>query len=241
MAVSNRKEIEKLIYDTYDALDPSGTNSNKFKMLFDSMSDAQFEKYMKDFLKDDDENFILDIVEFDHGLKYEYCEKAAKVLGIPLMEYVYMPHLTMDKKRVIVSKEKCLVGYINVKRTQQLLHKKNGLSLGNEKRSMTTGQVVRKDKNARNSDIEASMLVSLGADKILQELHGPRADDMVMKRQMNQSISTKGYVMLDELENDPTNKVTLMTVNAYLLSMGLQSDLITPSYILPKTSEELFG
>lgn len=240
MAVTNRQYIEKLIYDTFDALDPSGTNSNKYKLLFSTMNDVEFEKYMKNFLKDDNEQFTLDIVEYEHDLKMEYCENAAKVLGIPLMEYVYMPHLTMDKKHVVVSKEKCLVSYINVKRTQQLLHKKNGISVANERRSATTGQVVDNDKNARSSDIEASMLVSLGADKILQELHGPRADDPIMKQQMNQSIATKGYVMLEELENLPTNKVTLNTVNTYLLSMGLISDLVTPTYILPKTSEELF-
>lgn len=240
MAVTNRAYIEKLIYDTFDALDPSGTNTNKYKMLFSTMSDSEFEKYMKNFLKDENEQFTLDIVEYEHDLKMEYCEAAAKVLGIPLMETVFLPHLTMDKKRVIASKEKCLVVYINVKRTQQLLHKKNGISIANEKRSATTGQVVRKDKNSRDSDIEASLLVSLGADKILQELHGPRADDPIMKQQMNQSIATKGYVMLDELDNLPTNKVTLNTVNTFLLSMGLKSDLVSPTYILPKTSEEIF-
>lgn len=240
MAVRNRAYIEKLIYDTFDALDPSGVNTDKYKALFTPMNDTEFEKYMKNFLKDDNENFTLDIVEFEHDLNLEYCKKAAKVLDIPLMEYVYMPHLTMDKKRVIVSKEKCLVGYINVKRVQQLVHKKNGLSVSDEKISAVTGQVTQKDKNAQDSDIEASLLVSLGADKILQELHGPRADDPVMKRQMNQSIATKGYVMLDELENLPTNKVTLNTINTYLLSMGLKSDLVTDTYILPKTSAELF-
>lgn len=241
MAVANRQYIEKLIYDTFDAIDPSGSNTNKYKELFSAMNDKEFEKYMKDFLNNPEENFALDIVEFEHDIKMEYCEKAAKVIDIPLMEYVYMPHLTMDKKNVVVSKEKCLVGYINCKRTQQLLHKKNGLSISNEKRAAITGQVTNKDKNARDSDIEASMLVSLGADAILQELHGPRADDMVMKQQMNRSISTKGYVMLEELENLPTNKVTLNTVNTFLLSMGLKSDLITDTYILPKTSEELFN
>ena len=241
MAVANRKQIEKMIYDTYDALDPSGTNSGKYRDLFGSMTDAQFEKFMKEFLSNPDENFMLDIVEFEHDLRMEYCQKAANVLGVPLMEYVYMPHLTMDRKRVIVSKEKCLVGYINVKRTQQLLSKKNGLSTSNEKVSAITGQVVRKDKNARSSDIEASMLVSLGADKILQEFHGPRADDQVMKRQMNQSIATKGYVMLDELDNVSTNKVTLNTINTYLLSMGLKSDIVSDTYVLPKTSDEMFG
>lgn len=241
MAVANREYIEKLIYDTFDALDPSGMNTNKYKMFFSDMDDKAFEKWIKNFLKDDNEQFVLDVVDFETDLKMENCEKAAKVLGIPLMEYVYMPHLTMDKKRVIVSKEKCLVGYINVKRTQQLLMKKNGLSISNDKVSALTGQVTRKDKNSRDSDIEASMLVSLGADKILQELHGPRADDMVMKRQMEQSIATKGYVLLDELDNLPTNKVTLNTVNMALLSMGLISDLVTDSYILPRTSEEMFG
>lgn len=241
MAVTNREYIEKLIYDVYDQLDPSGTNTEKMKSLFQPMSDQQFEKYMKDFLKDDNENFVLDIVEFEHDLKMDYCEKAAKVLGIPLMEYVYMPHLTMDKSKVIVSKEKCLVTFINAKRTQQFVHKKNGISISNEKLSATTGQVVQKDKNARDSDIEASMLVSLGADKILQELHGPRADDSVMRREMNQSIATKGFVMLDELTNSPVNKVTLNTVNVYLLSMGLKSDLVTDSYLLPKLQEELFS
>lgn len=239
--VANRKEIEQLIYDVFDAIDPSGTNTQKYRSHFEGMTDTEFEKFMRSFLKNDEEQFILDIVEFEHDLSMDKCEKAAKVLGIPLMEYVYMPWLTMDKENVVVSKEKCLVGYINVKRPQQMVHKKNGISISNTKISALTNQVVDHDKNARDSDIEASMLVALGADEILKELHGPRADDPVMKREMNQSIATKGYVSLEDLTNSPTNKVTLNTINTFLLSMGLKSDIVTDSYILPKTSEELFG
>jgi hypothetical protein len=241
MAVANRSYIEKLVYDVFAALDPSGSNTNKYQNIFSDMDEKEFEKFMKQFLADDEENFVLDTIEFEHSLKFEYCEDAAKVLNIPLMEYVYMPHLTMDKKNVIISKQKCLVGWFNVKRTQQLLHKKNGLSVSNDRVSALTGQVTRDDKNARDSDIEAAMLIALGADKILQELHGPRADDLVMKRQARQSISTKGYILLDELENDPKNKVTLNTVNTFLISMGLSTDLITNTYILPETSNELFN
>ena len=240
MAVVNRKHIEQLIYDTFDAIDPSGNNTEKYRNIFSKMSNDEFEKHMKDFLSNDEENFILDIVEFEHSLKFDQCEAAAKVLGIPLMEYVYMPHLTMDKSNVVVTKEKCLVGYINVKRTQQLLHEKNGLSVSNEKVSPATGQVVGDDKNARDSDIEAVMLVALGAENILQELHGPRSDDYSMKRQLMQDISTKGYVMLEDLQSNRENKITLNTVNTYLLSMGLSSDLVTTNYVLPKTSAEVF-
>ena len=237
--VTNRKEIEQLIYDTFDALDPSGLNTDKYRRLLAIMSNDEFEKFMKKFLNDENENFTFDLIEYENNLKMDNCEKAAKVIGIPLYEYVYMPHLTMDKSRVVVSKEKCLVGYINVKRTQQLLTKKNGMSTSNQRVSMLTNQVTGKDKNAQDSDIEASMLVALGADKILQELHGPRSDDMVMKQEMNQSIASKGYVLLDELTNVSTNKTTLNTVDTFLTSMMLKSDLVTDSYILPKVSQEL--
>ena len=240
MIVENRKEIEKLIYDTFDAIDPSHINTNKYKSIFENMNDNEFAKYFKELLSDDLNNFILDIVEYENDLQMENIEKCAKVLGIPLYEDVYLPHLTMDKKKVVKYKQKALVAYMNVKRTQQLLAKKNGISISNEKVSATTNQVVDKDKNARDSDIEASMLVALGADAILQELHGPRADDTVMKREMNDSINNKGYVSLEDLTNVSTNKVTLNTINAYLLAMGLKSDLVSDTYILPKLSAELF-
>ena len=240
MVVANRKAIEKLIYDTFDAADPSGANTAKYREMFEGMNDQQFAKFMKEFLDNDLDNFSFDMVDFERDIDFNNMEKAAKVLGIDLFEYLYIPHLTMDKSHVIRTKQKVLVGYFNIKRPQQLLHKKNGLSLSAEKRSMLTGQVTGKDKNSRDSDIEASMLVSLGADAILQELHGPRADDMVMKQQMNQSIRNKGYVLLEDLENVPTNKTTLVTIDTYLIGMMLKSDLVTDTYILPKTSAELF-
>lgn len=82
--VVNRKQVEQLIYDFYDALDPSGSNTDKMKSIFSPMNDKEFEKYMKEFLADDDENFIVDIVDFEHDVKFEYAEKAAKVIGTEL-------------------------------------------------------------------------------------------------------------------------------------------------------------
>lgn len=236
----NRKAIETLVYSVFDALDPSGTNTVKYKKFFSSMSATEFESYMKKFLSDENENFCLDLIEFENKLKIEYAEKAAKILGIPLMEYVYLPHLTRDKNNIICTKERCLVGYINIKRTQQMLHKKNGWSISSEKRSALTGQVTGEDKNARDSDMEAFMLTAIEADNLLAELHGPRADDPHMERQMLSQINNQGYFRMEDLESISTNKVTLNTINAYLLSMGIKTDIVTDTYILPKTSEEIF-
>jgi len=240
MTVTNRAEIENLIYKIYTALDPSGKNTSKYKKIFGEMKDNEFAQWLKEFLEDEDDNFCFEYIEFEDRLKFENVENAAKIINVPLMEYLYMPHLSMNKDNVICTQAKCLVGYLNIKRTQQMIQKKNGLSLGAENRSALTGQVINHDKNGKDSDTESFLMIGMGLDKVLQEFHGPRSDDKVMEREMMNQIETRGYVSLDEMENVSTNKTTLNTVNAYLLAMGLWSDLVSDSYILPKTSEDVF-
>ena len=41
--------MEKLIYDTFSALDPTGRNTAHYKQMFSGMTDAQFDKFFKDF------------------------------------------------------------------------------------------------------------------------------------------------------------------------------------------------
>lgn len=64
----------------------------------------------------------------------------------------------MDKNNIIVSKEAVPVGYCHVKRTQQTVAKKNGLSTTADARSSLTGQVSGADKNGRESDLETPCL-----------------------------------------------------------------------------------
>ena len=98
--------------------------------------------------------------------------------------------------------------------------KKNGISTSTDQRSAITGQVSGSDKNGRESDLENSMLIAYGLDYVLRELNGPRADDPVMKDEMNHAIATNGYVKLGDLTNRVENKTTLNTVDTYLLGMG---------------------
>lgn len=240
MVVTNRKDIEDLVYKVFDALDPSGMNTAKYKRILTAMGEEEFAKWLKEFLEDPDEQFCYDLVEFQTKLDFNTVEKAAKVLDVPLMEYLYLPHLTRDPNNVICTKEKCLVGYLNIKRTQQMVQKKNGLSMGGEQRSALTGQVINDDKNSKNSDLEGSLMIGLGMDNLVKELYGPRGDDLVADRQVQKQIETRGYVTLDDIDTDLTNKTTLNTINAFLYGMGLYSDLVTDTYILPKTSKEVF-
>lgn len=82
------------------------------------------------------------------------------------------------------------------------------------------------------------MLVSLGMTNILRELNGPRADDMVAKREMLSNISKDGFVRMDDLTYDVNNKTTLNTVDTYFLGMGMQTDLVTKGILTKKTLKE---
>lgn len=233
MAVTKkqRSEMEKVIYEVFSALDPTGDNTQYYKKLFSSMSDTQFDSYFKELFKNEDAYLPLNIVDYEKSLKMEHVEKAAKVIDVPLYEYLFIPNILANGE-VIVTKYKVPVGYAHIKRVQQLVMKKNTTSTEIGSRSAITGQVVGKDKNARDSDSENFALVTLGANETLKELLGPKADDMVMKSEMYADIAKKGYTTLDSLTNNVDNKTTLNTLDVFLIGMGIKSDLITKGLVL---------
>lgn len=230
-----RKKMESLVYSIFGALDDTGANVDKYKEFFSSMSDGQFDTFCKDFFKNEDQYLILDVADYERDLKMENVEKAANILDIPLFEKVAMPFVNMDTNEPVVTKFEVPVGFVHLKRVQQILSKKNTTSTEISSRSALTGQVVGKDKNARDSDTENFALVTLEATDTLRELLGPRADDMVMKNEMYTKIAKDGYVSLNDLTYNVDNKTTLNVLDAYLIAMGLKSDLITEGLLVKKS------
>lgn len=237
MTTKKRKKMEKLIYDTFDELDKSGINTKKYRDELSVMTDKEFDKYFNDFFNDPNAYLILDIVDYEHTLMLEDIEDAADILKIELFEYVAMPHITMDKTNVVWTKEKVPVGYIHVKRTQQTVLKKTGISTNISKRSALTNQVSGEDKNGRESDLENTMLISIGCLNCAKELNGPRSDDMAAKQIMNSKIATQGYFSLSDLPDELENKTTLVTVDTFFYGMGLDSDLVTKGLLLSSNLE----
>ena len=114
-----KKKMTDLIYKFFDAFDKSGKNTNKYKELFEPMTDIGFKKWFDGFFMDEDAYLVLDIKDYENTIHMDDIKKAAKVINIPLMEKVALPHITMDKDNIIVTKEPVPVGYIHIKRTQQ--------------------------------------------------------------------------------------------------------------------------
>lgn len=233
-----RKRIEKLIYAAMNELDPTGGNTAIWKEKFSKMSDTQFASFMKT-LHDPKENIRLEYHEFgDDAPTLERAINASKVIGFDLFQYCYLPHITEDDEVVMRTPTKCLVGWVNLKAVQQMVEKKNGASTSVSIRDPKTGQVTSDDKNASNSDMEATMILSyLSDDKesaIIKELHGFRSDDFIAKSEAYKMIADTGSVSLEDITtHDNTGKMTLNLVNTYLIGAQIKSDLISDSYLLP--------
>ncbi len=222
------EQIRLLVLGVVERMDnKKGLNVQRYKDMF-----AAFEKDPDAFRAWD----VLHNTDFDstiqlfqlpfEEMKLNQIKSAADFLHIELENYIYY---RQDDKRGVRSKVKVPVGYVHIKRVQQILSKKNHYSLDTEDVSLKTGQVKGESKNAAIAEAETYALSAIGADKALEEFLGPRADNMEKKRQMYKDIARDGFVSLDNLKSSRTSSTTLNTINTYLIAAGLHTDLVTPT------------
>ena len=62
---------------------------------------------------------------------------------------------------------------------------------------------------------------------------GPRADNMKAKNEMYNYIAKNGYVALEDLSNDPEDKVAINTLDVYFTMQGLRTNLVSPLDLIP--------
>jgi len=230
---TKRAAIEKFLYGLLSVIDPSGVNLNKYRTMFSKMNDDQFTNWMNAFLADDKSNIRIDIEEFGNDnrkLKFENVEKAAEYVGVPLFEYVYVPHVSSDPKHPIRTREKVLVGNLNIKRPQQLVTKKTGYTLSDTDRDEMSGAAKGESRGGTTTGVENELLAGVGADKIISELLGVRGDNVAEYDNMLQSISETGSVKLEDIKTSKYDKPTLLKTDILLKCMGLKTDIVTDSY-----------
>lgn len=221
-----RKKIEKLVLDVMKVLDTKDSgNYERYDAMFKSMSDKEFAEWAGSMGKTLDSAPQVFEMPFNE-VKIQNIKKAADILNLPLEEYVYFRDKGSEPVR---TRYKVPVGWIPIKRLQQMLSKKNHITTDAEKRALKSGQVTGESKVVSISDAEVYGMLSTNANRILEEIYGPRADGYDKKTDFYSQISSDGYVDLDKLETDLTKHTALNTLNTYLLASGLRSDLVVDS------------
>lgn len=234
MTSKDRKEYENFIYDMMNTLDPTEENTMIYRKKFSSMTDKEFEKWLKEFFNNEDANFTMEAVPYKREIELKNIKKAANKIGVPLLEKVALPFENPDGDVVWTATE-VPVMYINVKRVQQMVAKKNAMSTSIEMRDSKSGQVTGDDKNARNSDVENISLIAINADETLKEMVGPRSDNLVAKAEMLKKIAKDGYVSNKDYKINKFDKTAINTMDIYFLAAGVKTDLVTDGLLLKRT------
>jgi len=219
-----RKKIEKLVLDTMKGIDKSNLNHDYYKKKFDSMSDTQFNKYIKKMINDDDEFFRMQLIPFKNEPKFDDIDKTAKkVLGIELEEYIY--YKDSETGKTVRSQTKAQVGFLPIKRLQQMVFKKNSYPTDHPTFNPKTGQLADSSKTARVTDLENIALNVMNADSALQELMGARADNRYMSNEMYKEISDQGYTNIKKRTNVEQSQ-TMNTLHSFFLAAGIVTDMV---------------
>lgn len=234
---AKRKKMEDMIYTFFNLFDPSGRNTEYYKAKFDNMNDTEFDKFFDTLFKQENPYLTATMVDYENPVEMKNLEKVSEHIKVPIFEKVVIPYGSPNPDNPIITKHECLVGYLNLKRMQQINFKKLGLSTETGERNMLTGQVTGHDKNSRNSDAETSALLTISANSSLKEFMSFRADDVVMQKEANQKILKDGYVSMKDLTDKPVNKTALNTTSVFFLGAGIMNDLVSNDYVLAKTVE----
>lgn len=232
---AKRKKIEALVMGAVRRMDTHKMpNVKRYEAMFKLMTDEEFEIWANKMGHDLDDTIQMFQLPFEE-MKMTQIKDAANFLKMPLEEYIWYRHNDPDGIR---TRMRVPVGYLHIKRVQQLLAKKNRYSFDTDDTSFKTGQVKGDAKVASITDPETFALSALNADMALKEFLGPRADNQSKKRDMYRQISMDGYSALADMEEDVTQSTTLNTMNTYLLGAGIRSDLIVNSLKTAFTIDE---
>lgn len=233
-----RKEIETAIYDMLDDADPSGANSTRMKELFRPMSDKQFYQYMNEFFDNPDMNYVVSYKPYDNPVTVEFIEKLLDKYGIPLYEYVYKPFINNDLEDPPRTVYKQMVVDIPIKRLKQMVQVKNHAAVNPTKIDPRTGQSTGHDRVARVTQPELYSLIAQNQYNAAKEYYGPMADDIRAQNEMEKAIQRDGEVSLDDLSDDPIDRVSLNTIGYYMYGGGIATNLLDQTgYVLPITAK----
>ena len=227
---AQREKAEALIYKVFDKLDNQQYNSAYYKNLFSTMSDAQFFAFCKRTLP-----FRFHTKPFVVEPKMYDIEEALKVLGVPLLEKVALPYLYVNKDGEPVWSKEAMVIYIHIKKMKQFITKKNSTPTSISNRDMKTGHLVSFDKGGKTSAREMESLAVMGLDHTMDEMSTWRADYMDAKATAYQTISTLGKISEGDIPIDPVDSISKNTLNVYMTSSLIGSNMLNQDYMLPKT------
>lgn len=235
MAITDkqRDEVEYFLARFYDKLDKTGANSEYYKEKWASMSNQQFETWMK-------KKYPLQLQHraFEIEPTFSDYRKAANVIGINLMEPVALGYLYKNADGEPIVSKPALLMYLHHKRMQQMVTTKNKESTDIANRDMKTGRLNTDDKGAQTGDKEMECLAIGGLYNTMAEFSTIKADAMDAKSMAYAQIAATGTLSMNDYEVSKQDSLARNLISTYLLCAHLDSNLVNEQGYTPYTLKE---
>lgn len=219
----DRKKAEEFIFKFIKDFDPSGYNTEKYKIIFAEMSDKDFHEYMLG-LKDGSKALVAFKPPFKaKGISLENNLKIAEKYKVNFFQ------------KLLITNNKDLPNYktpieymvidLPVRRQSQNLIKKINIPDDNKVIDELTYQPTGDSKGAKISYPELQLLNSMGLEKSLEELFKFRGGDKGGFNAYTAMFIKYGTANLKTLGNYATGVESTKTLKAYLLAMMIKASV----------------
>jgi hypothetical protein len=219
----NRKKTELFIYEYIEKLLPNSGNLNIYKKLFASMSDEQFDSFMKDL---ESGKQILSIIApnlSEFKLSTERNLAIADELGHNFFEHIWIEG--KDDMPTYLTPITYMVVDLPLRRASQILIKK--IRVPDDMRTVDTltGQPTGESKGAKISYPELQVCAAMGLENTMVELMKYRGGDNKGNVAYNAMISKYGTANLKTLSNYTSGVESTKTLKTFLTCMHISTIL----------------
>jgi hypothetical protein len=221
MANQKRQQVEQHIYNHLSILDPTETNTNRYKQFFKKMDDKQFDNWMIK-LKNKQVQLYLLIPTGKLQISLNNIFETGHKLGIDFFERLWMVD-EYTKKRYLTT-NKYMIVKLPLRRLKQYLVHKMSLPKSDKKIDYLTGQVIREDRAANLSFIEVQELYAYNFKNTILELFKVRGGDINAYQDMKNAIYNNNDTSLNAIA---PNSMVRSTV---LISQLLKAAMIDNNY-----------
>lgn len=222
---TKRKSVEKYILDSIARIDDtaSGLNIKRYKEMFNSMTDAQFDTYMNH-VKNKRTSIHVYLPNMSKRPSLAMINKIAKDLDVKIFHKIKMfDNIT---NCYFITPNEYPVLRLPIRRLQQFLDKKMSVPKGDSKIDALTGQVAWDDKSATLTNPEIQVLNSKGLNNVLHEFIAVRGGNIqAWSGEMKQQAEETGVVRLADLSAGSVTR-TAMVTEKFIESMMLSINII---------------
>lgn len=217
-----RQDVQSYILKVIAMQEPSGYNTKIYEEFFGRMNDAEFDKWMHTLKGNYHAKLPLMVPPLKVVISIENSLKAAKFLGVKVMERLKI--WDSASKRYTLTPEKYFVLRLPVRRLKQYLL--DGLSVPDSDKRLNplTDQVVKPDKGSAISFPQAQMIAEKGLTITLHELMTTRGGDLTAYSKMKSEIEETGTSDSSVREGTPGVK-SAAVLRTFLDAMHLDNNI----------------